>query len=144
MRLRPAFLGLALAPLAAGEAAAFCNIDLTPVNFGTIDVMRRNDSTGKVTVTCDQPATFLVGIGPSASGNGREMQGPDDAKLRYELYIDPGYSVPWGDGQSIGQMNGGSSNGSKPETLTVYGRVPAQSGALPGSYSDALLVTLLF
>jgi spore coat protein U-like protein len=141
----PALAALLLGPLAAAEAVAACAIDLTSVAFGTIDVARTEDGTGKVKVTCDQAQVFLVGIGSGAGGQGgRKMVGPGDSRLSYELYLDPGRNEVWGDGETTGQALIDASDGVKPGQYTIYGRVPAQPGKPPGSYADSLVVTVTF
>lgn len=142
----PALIGLALAALAAGEARAGCSVDLTPVTFGTIDPTRGDDSTGKVKVSCDQGTIFLVGIGPGTNGsNGnRAMDGPGNAKMAYNLYIDAGHHIVWGDGQTLGQYLDGSASASAPWSSTIYGQIPSQSPKPAGSYADSLLVSVDF
>lgn len=133
---------VALALVATRTAA--CQIELAPVSFGIVEHDRRTDGTGRITVDCDAPRPFLIGIGPGQGGSERRMTGPDGATLRYELYADPGRNFPWGDDQTGGSAVGGVSDGVHPDTFTVYGRIPAQGGKPPGIYTDSLLVTLSF
>jgi spore coat protein U-like protein len=138
---------VALLPLLAGivgSTASACQVDVVGVTFGEIEAGRSKDSTGRITITCPSAGSYLVGISPGLGGSERRMMGPDGASLRYELYQDAGRNFPWGDDQSIGGALGGVSDGLHPDTYTIYGRVPAQTGKLPGSYMDSLLVTLSF
>lgn len=130
--------------LAPGPALAVCGIQLQGVSFGSIDVMRREESTGSVRVSCDEPVGFLVEIGGGASGGERRMYAAGGASLRYELYADPAKTHLWGDGQTVGSAVGGSSDGATPQTFTIYGVIPSQPGTLPGVYMDSPLVTLSF
>jgi spore coat protein U-like protein len=135
--------GLVIASPATALAA--CSVELAPVAFGVIDLARQSRGTGEVVVRCDGAATFEVGISPGAAGGGtRRMAGPDAGRLDYYLFADAGHSVPWGDGQAIGGTRAGSSDGSTPTRLTIYGVVPAQSGVSEGEYADSLQVTLTF
>jgi spore coat protein U-like protein len=135
--------GLVLASPATALAA--CSVELAPVAFGVIDLARQSRGTGEVVVRCDGAATFEVGISPGTAGGGtRRMAGPDAGRLDYYLFADAGHSVPWGDGQAIGGTRAGSSDGSTPTRLTIYGVVPAQSGVSEGEYADSLQVTLTF
>ena len=72
------------------------------------------------------------------------MDGQGSARLDYSLFADAGYSIAWGDGQAIGNPRGGSSDGDRPQRLTVYGIIPPQPGTPPGDYADSLQVTLSF
>jgi spore coat protein U-like protein len=138
---------IALLPLLAGlvgGGASACQVDVTGVSFGDIEAGRSKESTGRITITCPKPGSYLIGISPGLGGSERRMIGPDGAFLRYGLYQDAGGNFPWGDDQSIGGALGGVSDGLHPDTLTIYGRVPAQSAKPPGSYTDSLLVTLSF
>jgi spore coat protein U-like protein len=73
------FVAAFLCLLLAGEASAACTVSATGVDFGAYDVFVTTplDSTGTVTVTCDQapPADIVVAIGPAghpaASSRGR-------------------------------------------------------------------------
>jgi spore coat protein U-like protein len=145
MRQAPALATLAVAQLLAVEATASCSVDLEPVAFGTIDITRNEAGTGKVKVTCDQPGSYFVGIGTGSGGQGgRRMEGPNGSRLDYDLYLDPGHQVVWGDGVSTGQAASGSNDGSKADTYTIHGLVPAQPGKPAGSYVDSLVVTVEF
>jgi spore coat protein U-like protein len=130
--------------LAPTPALALCSVQLQGVSFGSIDVMRREESTGSIKITCDKAVGFSVEIGGSVSGGQRQMQAAGGGSLRYELYGDPGHFHVWGDGLTIGSPLGGASDGSHAQTFTIYGVVPAQPGTPPGIYVDAPLVSLNF
>ena len=133
--------GLALqAPLAAFAA---CQVDGRAVAFGSIDVTRKNVGVGDLTVDCDQPVGFEIGIARSGSGE-RAMRGPGGARLRYDLFSDSGHNRLWGDDNADGDRRAGTSDGGQRVKLPVYGVVPAQPGTPPGDYTDQLAVTLYF
>jgi spore coat protein U-like protein len=143
--LRCALAAAALLGAAGGSASAGCSVEVDPVTFGTIDSQRLTRGNGEVVVRCDEPADFRVGLSPGrGGGEGRRMRGPGKAELDYALFTDPGYTIPWGDGQAIGNPRPGRSEGQGPVRLTVYGLIPPQPGALPGEYEDGLQVTLTF
>lgn len=130
--------------LPSAPAFALCGVQVEGVSFGSIDVRRREESTGSVRITCDQAVGFLVEITGALSGGKRYMYAAGGGSLRYELYADAANSHVWGDGQSIGSPVGSASDGKTAQTLTVYGVVPSQPGTLPGSYLDSPVVTLSF
>jgi spore coat protein U-like protein len=143
--MRCAILALALAAVAAPlPALAMCGVQVQGVSFGAINVLRREESTGGVRVTCDQPVSFLIEIVGTVSGGERRMAASGGASLRYALYADAAHGQVWGDGQGIGSPVSGTSDGATAEAFTIYGVVPSQPGTLPGDYSDSLLVTLGF
>jgi spore coat protein U-like protein len=62
--------------------------------------------------------------------------------ITYGLYQDSARSNAWGD--TIGtNTESGTGTGSN-QALTVYGRVGAQITSSPGSYSDAVVVTVTY
>ena len=135
----------ALGIVLAGPALGDCSVELSPVTFGVIDVTSRSRGTGEVVVRCDTAGSFAVAISNGRSGKGqRQMIGPGGATLDYRLFSDSGRSVPWGDGLAEGQPVTGSSDGTNPARLTIYGAVPPQSGVTPGEYVDSVAVTLTF
>ena len=137
--------------LLAGEAGAACTVSATGINFGAYDVFVATplDSTGTVTVTCDQapPADIVVAIGPSGTSGAfiprqmRSASSPD--RLNYNLFTNAGRSTVWGDG-AAGTSTVFLKNVKKnrPAVTTIYGRIPAGQNVSVGSYSDSLTVTI--
>jgi spore coat protein U-like protein len=145
------FLAALLCLLLAGEAGAACSVSATGVNFGAYDVFVTTplDSTGTVTVTCDQapPPDIVVAIGPSGTSGGfiprqmRSTSSPD--RLNYNLFVNAGRSTVWGDG-AAGTSTVFLKNVKKnrPVVTTIYGRIPPGQDVSVGSYSDSLTVTI--
>ncbi len=137
--------------LFVSSAHAACRVTATGLNFGAYDVFSAvpRDTTGTVTVTCDQnpPTDITVTIGPSAGSGGfnprqmRQAGGTD--RLGYNLYTTASMSSVWGDGSA------GTSavfirkvNRNRPATATIFGRIPARQNVSVGSYSETLTVTI--
>ena len=134
---------------AAYALGSTCNVSMTTLAFGNIDVTTGAvvDSTGTVTVTCtgglpvlgSQLVCINIGAGSNGDATSRRMSGP--SFLRYELYLDAARTIPWGSWQT-GYHGAGASvtipqNGM--QNLTVYGRVlGSQQSVVSGSYSDTL------
>ncbi len=144
---------LLLLPLVlAGEARAACNVSATGVSFGPYDVFSGAplDSTGSVTVSCDEvpPPNVVIEIGPSAGSGGfnprrmRHASRPD--RLDYNLFTDASRSSVWGDGTSGTQIVSLKrvKRQKPPVVTTIYGRIPPGQNVSVGSYSDALTVTI--
>jgi spore coat protein U-like protein len=132
-------------------AHAACLVSATGVNFGAYDVFAAapRDTTGSVTVTCDQrnriDVTVAIGASPTSGGfNPRQMRytsGTD--RLNYNLYTSSSMSTVWGNGSA------GTStvllqrvNRRRPVVTTIYGRIPAGQNVSVGSYAETLTVTI--
>jgi spore coat protein U-like protein len=130
------------------KASAACSVGNSSLVFGSLNTLTDNtvDSTGTITVTCDASTPYTIALSPGSSGtySPRRMASGGNT-LDYNLYADAGYSQIWGDG------TGGSSTVAGSVLLgsrdhTVYGRIPlsTQRGAMVGSYSDSITVTVTY
>ena len=149
-----AFLLCALAPGMAW-ADAGCTASAAPVAFGvyTPTAPVADSVTGGVTVTCTGTVqiavlyTIALSTGSSGSFSMRTMQA-GGATLNYQLYTDLGHHFVWGDGSGTTSEDTGGYliNVLAPTviTYTVYGAIPAQQNAMPGSYADTILVTVSY
>jgi len=145
------FLAGLLCLLLAGEAGAACTVSATGVNFGPYDVFVTIplDSTGTVTVACDQspPVDVTIAIGPSGTSGGfiprqmRSASSPD--RLNYNLFVNAGRSTVWGDG-AAGTSTVFLKNvvKNRPVLTTIYGRIPPRQDVSVGTYTDSLTVTI--
>ena len=133
------------------EARAVCDVTATGVSYGAYDVFSPTplDSTGSVTVSCDEvpPPHVVIAIGPSAGPGGfspRQMRHaslPD--RLGYNLFTDASRSAVWGDGTGGTQTVVRRVQRNKPPVVTtIYGRVPPGQNVSTGSYSDTLTATI--
>lgn len=143
---------LLLIPFLAGNALALCNVSATGLSFGPYDEFSpvSLDTTGTVTVMCDEapPADVTISIGPSGNGsfNPRGMRHASRADLLlYNLFTNVSRGAVWGDG-TAGTSTVFLKNVTKntPRTTTIYGRIPAGQNVSLGPYSDTLTVTILW
>ena len=119
-----------------------CNLSTTGVDFGSHGLLASAlSAVGQITVACTAGAPYSVEL-----GNGQTGAGPTSRRMTngaqsviYGLYKDAAHTLPWGTGSSL--LLAGTGVGSA-QSLTVYGYLPAQSTPSPGSYSDAVVVTL--
>lgn len=144
-------IGFLLLIFLSGNAYAACNVTATGINFGIYDVFKTTplDSTGSVTVTCDETPPPTIKISISRSNNSgsfipRQMRHATKADfLNYNLFTNASMTEVWGDG------TGGTStvllkkvSKNKPEIVIIYGRIPPGQDVSAGSYSDTLTVTI--
>jgi len=136
-------------------AHAACRVAATGLNFGAYDVFAPAplDTTGSVTVTCDQrnriDVTVSIGPSPTSGGfNPRQMRRTSGTnRLNYNLYTTNGYASVWGDGTSTTATVGGTGAGlsaASEFTHTVYGKLPnaGNEDAPVGNYADSIQVTV--
>lgn len=155
--MRPLPLLLLIVALLLPEAAmAACRVSATAVTFSSYNpfsILPR-DQTGRVTVTCDGLLVSLLvsyriklSAGLYGSYATRKLASGSD-RLNYNLYLPPPlglYTVVWGDGSGgSGYIEDGYLLGilTQSRNYDVYGRIPAQQNAAPGSYADTITVTL--
>ena len=126
-----------------------CLVSATNVNFGTAPGVLSSavTATGNITATCSNNHSYTIALNQGstsgASLTDRRMAGSGAAVVHYELYTSSGYTTVWGDGTSgTGTVSGTGNNSA--QSYTVYGRVPAQSPAAGGSYSDTITVTVTY
>lgn len=136
----------------ACEARAACAVTTTSINFGNYDVglTLPNDSTGTITVTCDEapPPNVTIMIGPSPNSgvfNPRRMKHLTLSDfLQYNLFTDASRTVIWGNGTQGTSTIIRKATKAKPEIATVYGRIPAGQDVSAGQYSDTLTATIVW
>jgi spore coat protein U-like protein len=155
-----ALAAMLLASPAMGRAAD-CSITAVNLDFGSYDPVATgpDDAVGTVVVTCryvstatriDYSVTLSSGAN-SANFTSRQLANGPSARLGYNVFLDPARTRIWGTGGggtviASGSMTvgPGQGNSTRSATHTVYGRIPALQDAVPGSYSDRLVLTLTF
>ena len=116
------------------------------IAFGTQGVLSSNvDATGTLGVQCTSTTPYTValdaGSGTGATTTTRKMTA-GAATVNYALYRDSARTLIWGNTQGTNTVAGTGSGAT--QTLTVYGRVPAQTTPAIGSYSDTVNVTITY
>jgi spore coat protein U-like protein len=140
--------------LAAGES---CTVTATPLAFGTFAPLSGTvlDATSTVTVTCVCPVlclgidyTVAVSAGRSGTFSPRRMSGGTPT-LAYNGYTAATRTTIWGNGTGSTATQrrcrlAGAIGSSWVEPITFYGRIPVNTAAAPGSYTDTLNVTVTY
>jgi spore coat protein U-like protein len=123
-----------------------CTVSAAPIAFSAQSVLSAPvNQTGSVVVTCSNTSPYTVqldqGVGASATVTNRLMTGPASGTVAYGLYQDAARTVNWGN--TAGSWVSGTGAG-RAQTLTVYGRIVAQTTPGPGGYADTVNVTVSY
>jgi spore coat protein U-like protein len=142
-----------LALLLPGPALALnCSVTVTPLAFGVYMPGQTGplDAVADISVRCvAQPGSYAVTIGAGTSGDqfARTLTAGGGNLLNYNLFRDPARTQIWGDGTPPTFVVSGSRERVGRPTVNVhplYGRVYASQLPDPGSYTDSVVVTVLF
>jgi len=121
-----------------------CTVSGGTLDFGTYTAGQTEPLTAQGQISYDGCAegTLVFSLDGGQTGNvtARAMQNGDKS-VAYQLYRNSARTQIWGtdsDAMEIQLLEAG--NG----TVPVYGTIPAGQNASPGSYSDAVNVTLTF
>ncbi|WP_374486014.1 spore coat U domain-containing protein [Zoogloea sp.] len=152
LALLPTF---ALAATATGQfgvsATVNKNCTVTTTNALTFaaytpDNTNPQDSTSTVGVKCTNTTPFEIGLnegGTSGATTTTRIMTSGSNKLNYQLFSDAGRSSNWGN--TTGSTVGDSGKGYSTEIVkTIYGRIPYQPDAVPGSYNDTVTITVTY
>jgi spore coat protein U-like protein len=141
-----------LAAVSARALLGSCSFSVvTGVSFGNYDPLNATplDQTGTIVFACTgliplQTVTVDLSTGSSGSYAVRTMV-RGAGTLNYNLFLDPTRTAIWGNGMP-GTVHFGPVllvNGVN-ETLTIYGRIPAQQTSPVGNYTDTVVATINF
>ncbi|HWA31053.1 MAG TPA: spore coat U domain-containing protein [Rhizomicrobium sp.] len=127
---------------------ASCSVSAADLDFGIYAPGSGSDTTASSTidVTCSNGATYTIKLDGGSVANdmtAREMSDGSSHTLSYGLYTDASCTTIWGDGTGSTATVGGTGNGS-PQSVTVYGKVPAGQYATPATYTDHISVTVTY
>ena len=136
----------------ASSAHAACTVSLGNLSFGPYDPLSSAPATtsGNAVVTCNDspPPTVQIQLSPSSVSGGffprrmRNAVGSDT--LDYNFYADVGATQIWGDGTAGTTTRSQKVSKNTPWSVTFYGRIAVNQDVTPGSYSDALTITIVF
>lgn len=127
------------------KIVAECKIsNLGTLNFGSIGLTTSNtDTFATFSLQCTKSTTYHIGINAGLLQNEdaspRIMQGETDT-LTYDLYRDADRKNQWG--KTANQLSGTGTGDA--ETITVYGRIPAQTAPKPDDYEDFCTIVVTY
>ena len=130
---------------AAGKMQAQCSwtTNMTTLDFGAYSVfggVANSTTTGAVRCIGNLDVTISASTGAAGVFNPRKMSGT----ASYNVYIDAGRTLIWGDGTGGSNKDPFTNVGTQTWTITEYGRVPAAQDLAPGIYNDSLTVTVAY
>ncbi len=126
------------------NVTANCSISAQDLNFGTASSLSAaRDQTTSLNVACTNAAPWSVGLsnGSHFSGTRRMRLGATSSYIGYSLFRNAARTQAWGTGAG-NEVTGAGTGGS--QTLTVYGRVPAQAVPAQGQFVDTVVATVTF
>jgi len=152
-----AFYGLVSSPCTAGATASFgftakatvsnnCLISTGNLAFGSNSVLKAAvRSNAAMNVQCTANSAYQVSLGAGASGDvsARTMKNAATGETIGYTISSSLDGPAWGDGSRGTAVYTGTGNGGV-QTITMYGRVPAQKTPTPGDYKDTVIATLVF
>jgi spore coat protein U-like protein len=167
MLLTPSRLGAAWLALAASAAPAatasgtfqvnatvssVCYVSGALLNFGnSLDPVAGAtpvDASSTLSVQCTNTTAWSVALDAGSNAGGAANFASRTLKngassLAYQLYLNAGRTTVWGDGTGGSSPVTGTGTGAT-QSLTVYGRLPSMAGAIPGTYTDTVTVTITY
>ncbi len=126
---------------------AECTVQSTnTLDFGSHGLLTSDvDATATFTILCTDGTSYNIGLnGGTTAGGTTTTRLMDNAgtTVSYKMFSDAGRTVNWGDTVGTDTVSG-TGNGTD-QTLTIYGRVPAQSTPAANTYTDTITVTITY
>ena len=131
------------------EIVAACTISAPDLDFGAYNTASTAPLKGQTTIQLSCAAGAVVelsldgGTAPGGNTSGRKLSaesGPD--RLDYGLYQDAGRTIHWGARSGVDTLEVLAT--SVPQSVPVYGEIPARQRARAGTYSDTITVRLQY
>ncbi|MDB6163601.1 MAG: Spore coat protein [Xanthomonadaceae bacterium] len=122
-----------------------CTVEAVPLSFGSINPLDRQavDDATTVTVTCPDDTPYTISLSAGEGNYGLRHMSNGAEQLNYQVFTDAAQTMVWGDGSAGTAVVTGRA-GSAGSAHPLYGRVPVQQSAVPGAYSDILLLTITY
>jgi spore coat protein U-like protein len=121
-------------------------VSTNTLNFGTQGLLTaNNDASATFAVQCTNTTPYNVGLNAGSTAGGSiatRLMTSGSATVSYKMFSDSGRTTNWGNTVGTDTVSG-TGNGSS-QTLTVYGRVPAQTTPAAATYTDSVTVTVTY
>jgi spore coat protein U-like protein len=122
------------------ELQPYCVLGVQNLDFGREGVIDQPiDVTTNLSVTCTKTTSYTVSLSAGGSGDEAARRMASAGRyVTYQIYKDSARLQPW-----TATGAGGTGTGLA-QTVSVYGRVPAQATPPPGTYTDTIIVTVTY
>ena len=136
---------VALAFALTAQQGHACTLNVTGVNFGSYDVFSNSalDSTGNIDVNCPIGVGYSMALTTGGGTHTQRVMSSGAHRLNYNLYTAANRAIVWGDAISGTVKVNGTGIGVS-VNHGVYGRIPALQNVHAGSYSDIVIVEVVF
>ena len=131
------------------EIVSSCTISASDLDFGAYNTSSTTPALGQTNIQLQcGTGVFLevsldAGTGPGSNTSHRRMgQESGTDRLDYDLYQDSGRTMHWGD--KSGRDTREVVSTGEPQTIPVYGEIPAGQRARDGTYSDTITVQVVY
>ena len=131
------------------EIIQACSISASDLDFGQYNLSSPSPLLGQTNIQMTCGAGVLAelsldnGLSPGPNTSRRRMhQDSGNDRLNYGLFQDAGRTIHWGDKSGVDTREVLSTGA--PQTVPIYGEVPAGQKAREGTYSDEITVRLQF
>jgi spore coat protein U-like protein len=151
MRRRLGLVALLMLVPTAGQAA--CTLSASGVAFGVYNPSSATptDAVGTVTLSCSAmsgPGNYSLSLSIGGGGSYAERRMSSGRfMLPYQLYSNAARSEIWGDGTRGSSVVVGTDNIPRlggTSSYPIYGRITARRTAVPGTYTDVIVVTVTY
>lgn len=141
---RPGVTATAILPVTI-EIVQSCIVSASDLDFGAYAENSQTPARGQTSIQlhCGAGLTAEIALdaGTGAVGNTSRRQMSQDSgtdRMNYDLYQDPGRTVHWGDRSGRDTLEVLTTGA--PQTVPIYGEIPARQRVRDGTYSDVITV----
>jgi len=127
--------------------AASCSLVVWPIAFGTYNVFATapTDTDASVSFNCTASVSIIITLSAgNASSLVRCNTGCSPTQLSYNLYLDAARTVIWGDQSHWSVYSNAHPPAGTWVYVQAYGRIPAGQDVAAGSYTDSVVVTVIY
>ncbi len=122
-----------------------CSVSATELSFGTVGNLNTLiNGSATLSVTCSPNLPYQISLGNGQNGSSattRRMRNGTNY-VNYDLFSNSGRTTVWGD--QPGDIPAARTGNGSAQSITVYGRVPAQTTPPAGTYNDTVVVTITY
>ena len=120
-----------------------CSVGTSTMDFKQSSLSSNADVTGAISVTCGSGTPYSITLGdgghPIGVGMRQMTTTATGGALEYSLHTDSNRTNPWSGTTAVSGTGTGAA-----QSIPLYGRVPAAVGAVLGTYSDSVQITVSY